>query len=56
MLSIKDESASLLMNFLTTDLCNFSANSLFGIFSFLTADILFVARVANVHYRKFMQA
>ena len=38
-LSIKGECTFLFPNFLIFGLCNFSANSFFGIFSFLTADL-----------------
>ena len=52
-LSVKDEYIFLFLNFLITDLCNSSANSLFEMFSFLTLlpENLF-AHVAEVFYQK----
>ena len=38
-LSIKDERTFLLLNFLTIDLCNSSANSFLEIFSFITVAL-----------------
>ena len=46
MLSIKGECTFLFSNFLIIGLCNSSANSLFDIFSFLTADLFCVATLS----------